>query len=266
MNTDLYFPEPKPFEPGPKVNFKWLAPRYIKLRPQVKEVERISTESGFEILYQTPKDTSLVNDLMRIGIVEEANPAPDINGDTCPLLPGDLVFADNCLFHEIWQEDLLKEGMGFVCMKNRIVAYERDGKIYCYPKFIHQYNKTRSDGTESPPVDTLEGIGLHRYQEGYHLVTHRKDIYDSLFGLASKFATLHEGLETNFDRTRDLKTVFEVISENNKGKLYLYPFDWAVPFRIDPADLAEKKMTSILGHSQVYGIEISEILAEVVLN
>lgn len=239
-------------------------PPFILLRKQSKQIQKISTKSGFELEMNIPKDQSLVNDLVAIAVVEEANPAPDIYGNQCPLLPGDLVYADNCIFHESWQEGSEEEHLGFICRKSHIVAYERDGKVYSYPKISLITRKIRTDGTEEPPVDTFETTGLIKYEKGYYLAKRRQDIWDSpAFGLYSKYGKTHKFMQTDFRATTHSQCIFEVVSEEGKGKLVMFLSDWAIPYYVDPADLAEHGVKSVMAHEKLFGIEISEILAEV---
>lgn len=244
--------------------FRYLNPMYIEVEPQQKEITKISFKE-LELHYSVQKDESLTNDLVSVVKIKTANPAPDIYGNSCPLLPGDLAFADNCVFHEIWHDDPhMAKALGNVIRKSHIVAYERDGRIYSYPKIKSIYTITRTNGMEDVPQEQIQTTGLIKYRPGYYLAKRRDDVLYKYF-LPEKASFLAEGVPVNIEPVRGMLCVYEIINEEAKGRLFLTHKDFAIPYRLDMADLKDKGQETILGNAEVFGLEIDMLEAELIL-
>lgn len=253
-------------------SFAWLAPQFIRLRQMPTKVLKMSGPLGLlHLEANIPKNVSLVNDLIRIGIVEEANPAPDAYGNICPLLPGDIVFFDNSMFSDVWQKDEPgKEGMKFVGLKNHILGYERDGVLHGYQKQVPDgYPLFVPDKNEAKSDMVVNNTGMHVYKtNSYMICRHRPDIYEKYLANATtlNFRQLGGEVSTDFAGNRGLHGVFEVISSHKKGSLLYTPYDHAIEIVVDPADVEAHGIDTILTRGTYYGIEMDVVKAEVVIN
>jgi hypothetical protein len=255
-----------------KKELTWIAPKYIRLKQMPTNILKMSGPLGLlEIEANVPKNVSLVNDLVRMGIVEQANPAPDYYGNSCPLLPGDVVFFDNSMFSEVWQKsELGSEGLKFVGLKNHILAYERNGVLYGYQKQVPDgYPISVPDKNENKSDMVVNKTGMHLYKKNsYMICKHRPDLYEKY--LANKttinFRLLGGEANTDFSHTRSLHSIFEVISEYKKGSLLFTPYDHAIEINIDPADVEAHGIETILSRGTYYGIEMDVVKAEMGLD
>lgn len=238
---------------------KWLAPKYIKLKQMPTKILMMSGPQGIlQLEANVPKNVSLVNDLVRMAVVEEANPGPDAYGNICPLLPGDTIFCDNAMFSDVWQKgELGKDGMKFVGLKNHILAYERDGVVYGYQKLIPEDYEDHQGKNKT---------GMHIYRpNSYMICKHRPDLYEKYLARQEYQAVRILGIEanTNFASTRGEHSVFEVVSDFMKGKLLYTPYDYAIEINVDPADVEAHGMDTILSRGTYYGIELDVVKAVV---
>jgi hypothetical protein len=244
------------------MTYKSLAAKYILLEPRSKTRDYFSTDSGFEVKAGHYVDQSLINHLARYGVVEQENPAPDIYGRTCPLKKGDRVLTDFNLYNNAWQENFEKEPQ--IANKQNIIAYERDGKIYgnsileIQEMGIERCHKLNSVNPDPRYVPTAQYI--HKYKPGYHFCVRREDLYDKIFRAQYSSLSL---LAENRDVIRGTYTIFEIISEEQKGKYALYNFDFAIPIEINIRDYNynnDPNFKTCLKNQVYYGIEASEII------
>ena len=255
------------------MEYKSLGAKYILLEPRSRTRDFYSTDSGFEIEAGIHVDQSLINHLARYGVVKQANPAPDIYGRTCMLEPGDRVLSDFNLYNNTWQDGTILNGKGGampqIANKQNIIAFERDGKIYGNTileiiengvEKSHKQNSVNPDPRYMPTA-----MYTHKYKKGYHFCVRREDIYDKVFrSQYSKMILLDE----DRDVRRDTFTCFEIISEEKKGSIVLYNFDWAIPVEINIRDYNydnDPGFKTCLKNQTYYGIETNEIICELFL-
>jgi hypothetical protein len=255
------------------MTYKALHPKYVLLEPRSRTRDYYSTDSGFEMEAGVYIDQSLINHLARYGVVKQNNPAPDVYGNTCMLMPGDRVISDFNLYNNTWQDGTYHDDKGIgtaqIANKQNIIAFERDGKMYGNTileikevdvENTHKLNSVNPDPRYTPTVSYI-----HKYKKGYHFCIRREDLYDKLF--RSKYSSLAL-LEENRDEVRNTYTCFEIISEEKKGDIVLYNFDWAIPVEINIRDYNydnDPDFKTCLRNQTYYGIESNEIICQITL-
>jgi hypothetical protein len=249
------------------MEYKGLGAKYVVLEPRSRTKDFYSTDSGFEIEAGIHIDQSLINHLARYGTVQQENPAPDVYGNECQLKKGDRVLSDFNLYNNAWQDSI--NGIPQIANKQNIIAYERDCKIYGNTILEIKENdieKSHKKNSVNPdPRYTPTAIYTHKYKKGYHFCVRREDLYDKIF--RSQFSHLAL-LDENRDSIRNTYTCFEIISEEKKGDIVLYNFDWAIPVEINIRDYNydnDPNFKTCLRNETYYGIETDEIICQITL-
>lgn len=224
-------------------DFRYLAAKFIQLRKQNKKIEVFSYKS-LELEASIPEDASLANQFCRVGVVEEANPAPDKYGNTCPLEKGDIVYGDILMYSHVWQEErkIGNDVQKHVILKNNLVAYEHNGKVYGYPKCVNKDN------------------GDHVYRPGFELTIHRSDLHEKWL-TGEMFSNLYR--INDWDQPRNDYSVYEVISEGeNKGKYLVC--NLPVPVMVDHADFKRKGIETVLPPNNYWAVELDYVIFELI--
>lgn len=248
------------------MEYKWLGAKYVILEPRSRTKDFYSTDSGFELEAGIHVDQSLINHLARYGTIHQANPAPDIYGNICHLQKGDRVLSDFNLYNNVWQDST--GGYQQIANKQNIIAYERDCKIYGNTILEIKENgieKTHKSNSVNPdPRYMPTATYTHKYKKGYHFCVRREDLYDQIFRKQYSSLAL---LDENRDEIRNTYTLFEIISEEKKGQIVLYNFDYAIPIEINIRDYNydnDPEFKTCLKNQIYYGIETDEIICQII--